>query len=381
MIVVRVRSNNHNCKNSLSFLYKCHVSFSRYLSTTTTTPTISEYLLQKHHFSPQTAARVSSVLTQIKKHPENFDSVISFFKESGFSNTQLEKIVKYRPSFLSSSVEKSIKPKIKIFQDLSFSANDIAKLISTYPSILHCSLNNRVIPSLSTLKGFLGSDGGVAKVIRICGLLLTRDLEKLLIPNVKFLVSCGVEMGQIKKLFNSFPRYLLHKPDTIKKFFNKVDEMGVSRSSRMFIHAVGVCCSMSDETWKLKLKAFRNMGFSENDIVVAFRQCPSAFSSREEKMKEVMKFLLSSGKYSMSCIVRNPSSFNRSIEKKFKPQFQVLEILESHNLIKNWPSLATLCAMSEKKFYEKYVGPHLDEVGHVYVEKSARGSKMEVKQI
>ncbi|KAL3830654.1 hypothetical protein ACJIZ3_019456 [Penstemon smallii] len=372
MIVVRFR-HSHNCKNPLSFVYKSHV----YLSTSiekqppavTTTSTVSEFLLQKHKFSPQTAARVSSVLTHIK-HPENSDSVISFFKENGFSNTQLEKIVKYRPSFLSSNLEKSIKPKIKIFQDLGFSSDDIAKLISVYPAILHCSPNNRVIPSLSILKGFLGSEAEVARVIRICGALLTRDLEKILIPNVKFLESCGVKMGQIKKLFHNFPRYFLHKPEMVKKFVNRVDVMGVSRSSKMFVHAVGIAFSMNDKCWELKLQALRNMGFSENDIAVAFRKSPMAFASRVEKMKAVMNVLLATGKYSMPCIIRSPASFTRSIEKKFKPQFKVLEILESHNLIKKWPPLATLCAMSEKKFYGKYVGPYLDKVGHVYVEKS-----------
>ncbi|KAL3830444.1 hypothetical protein ACJIZ3_019246 [Penstemon smallii] len=172
-------------------------------------------------------------------------------------------------------------------------------------------------------------------------------------------------MEQIIWVMYNLPRFLLHSPEYMKKFVNKVDEMGVSRDSRMFIHALRVVSTISYETWELKLKAFRKLGFSENDIVVAFRKAPFIFGSSEKKMKELIKVLLATGKYDMSCIIRNPTSFSRSIEKNFKPRLHVLQILESENLIQNWPSLSSLCTMSVKKFFERFVGPYLDKVGHV----------------
>ncbi|WCJ18214.1 hypothetical protein M5689_000584 [Euphorbia peplus] len=35
--------------------------------------------------------------------------------------------------------------------------------------------------------------------------------------------------------------------------------------------------SMSPENWKLKLDVFRELGFSEQDILVAFRRAPQSF--------------------------------------------------------------------------------------------------------
>ncbi|KAL2489245.1 uncharacterized protein Fot_42537 [Forsythia ovata] len=79
----------------------------------------SNFLLQKHPFSPETASRVASVLTRMK-NPENFNSIISFLKENDFSKSQLERVVKTNPRLLSASPEKTIKPKIMIFQDWAF---------------------------------------------------------------------------------------------------------------------------------------------------------------------------------------------------------------------------------------------------------------------
>ncbi|KAL3845800.1 hypothetical protein ACJIZ3_003203 [Penstemon smallii] len=335
------------------------------------TPSVSKFLVHKHHLSLQVASRVASVL----KSPEKSDSVLSFWKQSGFSNTHLEKIVKYRPRLLSASLEKSFKPKIKIFQDLGFSADEIAKILSTDPAILHCSVDDRVIPSLAILRGVLGSDEGVAKVLRTSGSFLAKDLEKTLIPNVKFLESCGVQMEQIIKVIYSFPRFLLHKPEIIRKSVCKADEMGVSRSSRMFIYVVRVISSLTNESLQLKLQAFRDMGFSEDEILKVFRMTPHAITVSEKKMKKLKEVVLSTGKYDMSSIVNNPVTLCCSIENRYIPRFRVFKILESKNLITSWPSLGTVQTLSDKKFIEKFVDPYLHEVGDVYKAKSKLDGK------
>ncbi|KAI3465118.1 hypothetical protein Pfo_021781 [Paulownia fortunei] len=365
-------------KNSFVFC-ESHVSFSISIDKQLLeTPTRFEFLLHKHHFSPETVSQVASVLTL--KNPQNSDSMLSFLKESGFSNFQLEKIVKYRPQFLSAGLENNIKPKIKIFQDLGYSASELAELISNDPWILRRS-TNKIIPSLSVLKGLVGSDAEVGKLLRISGWFLTKDLCKTLVPNVKFLESCGIPLEQIMRLIYHFPRYLLNEPEVMRKSVGKADEMGVNRSSKMYIHAVRVASSMTDLTWKMKLQAFRDMGFSEDDILKVFRQAPPVFTISAEKMMKVKEVVLATGKYNMSCIVNNPTSLCRSIEKWYKPRLQVLGILESKNLITNWPAFTTMCRMAEKKFFEKFVGPYLDEVGDVYMAKIAVNGKREVKRV
>ncbi|KAK4434190.1 hypothetical protein Salat_0581700 [Sesamum alatum] len=364
--------------NSLS-VFKSHVSFSlptlQFFSTSaekqrTTSTAFSDFLLHKHNFSPEAASQVASALPRLR-NLEEYDSILSFLKDSGFSSAQLEKILKYRPGLLSANADKVIKPKIKIFQESGFSAEDTADIITNDPDILYRSLNNRVIPSLSLLKDLLGSSVEVAKLLRISGWFLKYDVGKTMVPNVEFLKSCGIAMDSINWLMYNFPLALLNKPERLREFVDRIDEVGISRSSKMFIHAIRVRSSMTTKTWEQKLKAFQNVGFSEDDIVAAFRKAPQVFVVSEAKLKELKRVLLASGKYDVLCIINHPTSLICSIEKRYKPRLQMLGILESRNLIKDWPSFSALYKMSDEAFFKKYVGPYLNEVGHLSLVKGS----------
>ncbi|KAK4428445.1 hypothetical protein Salat_1144100 [Sesamum alatum] len=359
-----------------SFLRQSHVSLSHHFSTKrenqrVDTPTVSEFLLHKHRFSPEAASQVASVLTRLK-NPERSDSILSFLKRSGFSGTQLEKLVKYKPEVLSANLERVIKPKIKIFQDFGFSADEIAEIVSKEPIVLHCSVKKQTQPSLSALKSVLRSNVEMAKVLKSSGWILARDLENSLVPNVEFLKSCGITFEQIIRLIPIFPRFFLLKPESMRKFVEKADEMGVDRSSGLFIYAARVISSMSDGNWELKLKALRDLGFSEDDILRVFRTAPMVFSVSMKKIKKITEVLLETGKYDMSCIMNSPTSLLYSVENRLRPRLQVLEVLEKKNLIKNWPALGTVHLTSDKKFFEKFVAPYLDEVGEIYTRKSVK---------
>ncbi|CAI9771552.1 unnamed protein product [Fraxinus pennsylvanica] len=279
------------------------------------------------------------------------------------------------PAVLAASLEKTIKPKFKIFQDMGFSAEDIAEIISNDPENLHRSADSRLRPSLLVLKRLLGSSAEVTKVLKISGWYLSRDLEKSVVPNVEYLKSCGVGMEQIIKNMYKFPRFLVYSPKNMISSVKIVDEMGTCRSSRLFIHAVQVVGSMSNETWELKLRHFRNLGFLEDDILKMFQKAPRVFSASQTKISKVVEVLLATGKYDLSSIVNSPVSFTCSVEKKIIPRMQVLGILESKNWIGKWPSLSTITKIADSKFVEKFVHPYLYEVGEVYMANSALNIK------
>ncbi|KAL3640772.1 hypothetical protein CASFOL_015740 [Castilleja foliolosa] len=322
--------------------------------------TVYDFLTHNHNLSHESASQIASVLTRMK-NPERSDPILSFLRANGFSITQLEKILIYRPRFLSADLENVIKPKLKLFRDYGFSADETADIISKTPLILHCSVDNKLIPSFSMLEGLLGSKSEVVKLLRVTGWFLTSDLKKTLVPNFEFLKSCGVHVDQMIKLMCRFPRLFLLKPEMMKNLVEKVDSMGVKRSSGMFIYAVRVLSSMNKEVWEIKLRTFRDLGFSENDILRVFRIMPTVFSVSEEKLMKITKVLIGTGKYDMGCIVHRPTSLLYSVEKRYGPRLQVLDVLEKRGLIKEWPSLGTLHLLSDGKFYLKYVAPYLDD--------------------
>ncbi|KAL6573307.1 hypothetical protein OROHE_001766 [Orobanche hederae] len=282
------------------------------------------------------------------------------------------------PKLLAVNLDKIIKPKFKIFQDFGLSTNEIIDIFSKEPSILHSSADKKVVPSLSVLKGLLGSTAEVAKILKVSGWFIRSDLDKNLVPNVGLLTSCGVDMDNIVRLMYYIPRMMLQKPEKFRKIVEKADQMGANRNPKMFIHAVRVVGSMSDERLELKLKAFRDVGFSEHDILRAFRTSPLVFSVSVEKMKKVKEIVLGTGKYDISCILNCPTSFNRSIEKKFKPRIAVLKTLEGNNLIRKWPPFSSTFQLTDKKFFDKFVCPYYAEVGEVFKSMTGFSGKREV---
>ncbi|KAL6578325.1 hypothetical protein OROMI_010653 [Orobanche minor] len=108
--------------------------------------------------------------------------------------------------------------------------------------------------------------------------------------------------------------------ENVRKFVEKADQMGAHGNSKMFIHAVRVVSSMSDESWELKLKAFRDVGFSEHDILRVFRTTPLVFAVSVEKMKKVKEIVLGTGKYDISCIVNHSTSLRACSLRQFSTE-------------------------------------------------------------
>ncbi|CAL5332823.1 unnamed protein product [Camellia sinensis] len=371
----------HRYRNLISFssknsnllgLYKPHVSFSFSLFCSSSERdrlnsriSLSDYLLHKHQFSPETVSKVSSPVRYLI-NPERSDSILLFLNETGFSKTHLEQLIKHYPRVLSANLDHTIKPKIKIFQDLGFSSTDIVEIISADPWILMRSADNQLGPSILALKSVLGSNVDVSRVLKISGWFLKHDLGKTMMPNIEFMKSCGISQSQMIKYVYNFPRFFLHKPETIKEFVKRVDEFGIDRSSKTFLHAIRAISSMTVENWQLKLEVFRGLGFSENDIVSVFRRAPQVFAVSVRKIKAGTQVLLGTRNLDISFIINHPNLLIFSVEKRLKPRLQVLKILESKNLLLKKPSLTTICKISDKKFFEKFVRPFSNEVGKMY---------------
>ncbi|XP_059629821.1 transcription termination factor MTERF6, chloroplastic/mitochondrial-like [Cornus florida] len=328
---------------------------------------VADYLLDRHKFSPETASKVSSVVTYVKR-PEDTDSILSFLKESGFSDSHLELVIKRMPKVLSANLERTIKPKFKFFQDLGFSSTDVVKIVSSNPQILLCSVDNQLGPSILALKSVLGSNmDDVSRVLKRYGGFLRNDLTKTMIPNIEFMKSCGISSSQITRCVYNFPRLFLYKPTRIREYVKRVDDKGFDRKSKMFLEAVRVVSSMKIENWELKLELFKSLGLSEDDILSVFRRQPQVFAVSERKIKAITQLFLSTGKYDISVVVNHPEFLVYSVESRLKPRLRVMEALERRNLLLKKPSLTTQFIISNKKFFERYVLPYSDEVGELFV--------------
>lgn len=327
---------------------------------------VRDVLVKKHHFAPESASVVASHLGRLRS-PERADSILSFLQENRFSSIQLQRIVRTNPRILTASVEDDVKLKIKIFKDFGFAPEDIAKIITGNVAILHSSAEKKIVPQLSTLEDLIGSNVEVVELVKKSGWYMTVDLEKTLVPNLQLLKAAGVDKVGMRLLLYNYPRCLLVKPETMRTSVEKVNEIGVDPRSKAFVYAVRAVASLKEETWELKLQGFKDMGVSESQVLQIFRAVPSVLCSSMEKIKAIRKLLVATGRFDLSDMVKDPSTFLCSIEKRYKPRIQVLEILESKKVIEKWPSLRTICRMPHDKFFEKFVRPYSEYLGEVCV--------------
>ncbi|XVF39498.1 hypothetical protein PTKIN_Ptkin01aG0039400 [Pterospermum kingtungense] len=341
------------------------ISVVLFSSSTTTQPKPSLYLrdhlIEKHGFSPELALKAASSLIYLRD-PGKCDSIISFLKDSGFTKSNIEQAIRRMPGLLYSSLENTIKPKFKIFHELGFSNNDVADIVSVDPWILTRSVADGIAPSLSVLKTVLGSNADVIKLLKTSSWFLKSDLEKTMMPNIEKLRSYGISSSQIVSYVFNFPRFFLHKPETIDQFVKRAEDMGLNRKSKMFLAGIRMLGSMSEENWELKLKLFSSLGFSEGDILRTFRKTPPVFAVSERKIKKVTEFLLSRKGIDISFIINHPVVLICSVEHRLKPRLQVFHVLESKNLPSRKIGFNTLFKIPEKQFRKKFVHPYLKEL-------------------
>ncbi|PPD71016.1 hypothetical protein GOBAR_DD32105 [Gossypium barbadense] len=212
--------------------------------------------------------------------------------------------------------------------DLGFSTHDVADIVASDPWILTRSVDDRIAPSISDLKTVLGSNDDVVKLLRTSAWFLKSDLQKTMMPNIEFLRNCGICSSQIVSYVFSFPRFFLLKPENIKQFVERADALGFDRNSNMFLAAIRMLSSMSEENWELKLKLLGNW--------VSLKM--------------------------ISCLLLGG---HHSLEHRLKPRLLVIETLESKNSLRRKVSMTTIYKMPEKKFREKYIVPYLKELEEV----------------
>jgi len=127
--------------------------------------------------------------------PQRPLSVLNYFKQIGFSQTQIYSIIRQRVRLLFSDVDKTLRPKVELFQQLGFQGSDLCDFISKHPTILTASLNKTLIPSVEAIKKIVGNEKDFIQILSKCGWILPK--YQLFVANIAFLESCGIVGDQV----------------------------------------------------------------------------------------------------------------------------------------------------------------------------------------
>ncbi|KAL0548372.1 hypothetical protein IC582_012821 [Cucumis melo] len=326
---------------------ECPLKFLRYLSTS------SEIVS-----SPKSASLASNAV-QLKNNPK---ALVALLANHGFSESQISDITKRQSKILCLNPEKILSPKLLFFQSKGLSSPEIVKLVCSIPCVLTGSLNKRIIPNFDYLQAVFGSEEKTLITIKRFAGILAWDLRISVGPNIEILKQIGVPDSNIFKYLQYQPRVFLINPVRFKEAVERVKEMGFNPQQLQFVVAVFILRAMTKSTWDKKVEVYRKWGLSEEEIRIAFRKSPLCMAFSEDKINGVMDFFVNKLGCESSFAARRPILLSLSLKKRILPRGYIYQVLLSKGLIKKHENLAWFFESPEKRFIEKFINPHTEQI-------------------
>ncbi|XP_058209230.1 transcription termination factor MTERF9, chloroplastic-like [Rhododendron vialii] len=332
--------------------------FSSSLASTDQTPNrhsfTVNYLINSCGFPLEKAITASKLLNF--ETPEKPDSVIAFFRNHGFTNTQASNIIRNAPQVIVYNPEKTLLPKLEFFKSKGFSSADVVKILSKTPDLLRKSLENQIIPVFYFLKDLIGSEERTLSAIkRFAGRPLLVDLESRMAPNVDILREVGVPDVKVAFLLTRQPRTFMTRCDRFRQIVEEVKGMDFNPLRFNFVVAVHAMNSLSKLAWEKKFEVYKKWGLSENEILVAFGKYPWFMTKSEDKITRVMDFLVNKMGLDYLLVVKYPLFLSLSFEKRIVPRCVVYRALQAKGLIKKPNISIKMLKSTEMWFVQKVV--------------------------
>ncbi|CAJ2662101.1 unnamed protein product [Trifolium pratense] len=310
------------------------------------------YLINNFDFSPQFASKLSSTYKVRFNTSQNPDLVLNFFRNNGFSETQLRYIISKAPRLLSCDPSKRVLPKFQFLLSKGASNSDIVNLVSKNPMVLSPSLENHIIPTYELLYRFLQSDKDIiAGVVHNPALLS----DHLVPQNITMLIKNGVTDSSIARLFRTRSRSLNTNTRCMLKLVEELKDLGFNPSKITFGIALEAKLTVNKTLWEEKVDAFKKWGWSDEDVTEAFRRQPHCMLVSIDKINLVMSFWVDQLGWDVLALAKGPSVFSNSLEKRIIPRASVVQFLLKKGLRKKDASLIYPFVMSEKLFLDAFI--------------------------
>ncbi|KAJ9135464.1 hypothetical protein P3X46_032646 [Hevea brasiliensis] len=287
------------------------------------------------------------------KSTDKADLVLQLLRAKGFTQSQIACLISRRPQLILLDPDKILRPKIEYFESLGFLAPWLPRALCADPRILAASLKNRILPNAYFLRGFLETEENFLLSLKRCFSVLWLDTE-LMMSKICTLCAFGVPVPSIRRLVVLHPKFLFLGFDSYEEKVGELKEIGIEPMSKTFIYAFSSMSSMGHSKWERKKKVLMSFGWSERDILRAFRAQPLFMTASEKKMKQLMEFYLTKACLQLSDLVRSPFLFMISLERIVIPRCTVLEVLLLKGLIKKDVNVVSALTVSKKRFEKKF---------------------------
>ncbi|XVE68711.1 hypothetical protein DITRI_Ditri09bG0091100 [Diplodiscus trichospermus] len=311
------------------------------------------YLINSCGFSAESALSISK--TVHFETPKKPDSVLSFFKNRGFSQTQIRNLIRRKPKVLLSNPEKTLLPKFQFLYSKRVSSSELARILSSNPDVLGYDLDNRILPSFNFFKGLTHCDDyKVFLAYKNFSGVLTRNLQSVFATNLAILQEIGVPESNIMAKLVVQPRIFARNHDKFRRIVEEVKKLGLNPSKQLFLIALLALTQISKSTWERKSNVFRQWGWTDKDIFSAFEKYPRCMILSEHKITATMNFYVNTMGCKSSYIANFPALLSYSLQRRLIPRGSVVQVLLSKGLIERF-SVCSVMMYTEKEFLQKFV--------------------------
>lgn len=319
------------------------------------------YLIDSCGLSPDCATIAARKL--LLDSPERPNTVLNLLRDHGFTTAQISTLVKKRPVLLLANAESVLLPKLRFFHSIGVSKSLLARTLASDPTILTRSLVNQLIPSYNFLKSVLDSDEKIVAALRRTTWVFLEDHTKNLVPNVNYMAEIGVPEKCIKLLLTHFPEAVMQKNHEFQAIAKQAQDMGFNPQKSTFVLAIHALSGKGNKSiWDKCFEVYQRWGWSEDDIMCAFKKHPHCMMLSEKKINRTMEFLVKEMNLAPRSIAQCPVVLFFSLEKRIIPRCSVTKVLVSKGLVKEDWSLTSLLVPVEKVFLEKLVIRYEEEL-------------------
>ncbi|CAL2224608.1 unnamed protein product [Prunus armeniaca] len=319
------------------------------------------YLINSCGLSPEDA--ISSSKWVELQSSQGADSVLALLSNHGLSKTQISKVVRLRPAVLVADPEKTLLPKLEFFSSVVVSRQDLARILCFNPHLLARSLENQIIPAYKFLRSLISEENVVA-VLKRSSWIFLENRRKSVVPNIGLLRELGMPQSCIALLLAHNTQVLMHKHENFAAAVEEVKAMGFDVKKSTFVLALRALCGESNKSiWNRSREIYkRSWGWSDNDVLSAFRKNPQCMTMSEKKIMEVMDFFVNKMGYSSGVIATYPLVLCFSLEKRIIPRCSVVKVLLLKGLIDEDFSLCTVLLPPPHKFLERFVTRYINQL-------------------
>ncbi|XP_048432281.1 transcription termination factor MTERF9, chloroplastic-like [Pyrus x bretschneideri] len=318
------------------------------------------YLVNSCGFSAEKALTLSKKVSF--ETTERPDSVLGLLRDHGFADSEISKLVSKVPRLLLADPEKILSPKLEFLRSLGLSGTSIALAICRNPIFLTASLKNALVPGFNLFKKELLSDEKVVNLITRSWGVLSDRVQSNIAQNLSVLRALEVPQPSISVLLSCHPGVVCQKPDDFNKDVEKVVGMGFTPKTLTFVNGLQVIATITKSTWVHKLEVYKSCGWTEEEILLAFRKKPTCMYLSEKNIRSKMDFLVNKMGWQPAYLARYPDFLSLSLERRIIPRCSVIRVLLVKGLLKKKYSISSLLITIDSCFISKFVTRYQESV-------------------